>query len=407
MSDAIAQIPDNARVYCSGATAVPLALLRAMADDHGRWSRLDLVADYLIEPIAVFEHPGAPFFITSLQPNGALKPMMDGGAYTSAASPLSTWASQMAPGSPLAIDVALIHVSPPGPDGRFSLGVNTVATLDAMLAADLVVAQVNPQMPYTFGASELERDEIDLLVEADHPLAEFPPVHGNDTTEAIGTLIAAQIADGSWLQLGLGAVPDVLCRELQGHKNLGLHSGMIADGVIELAESGALTGADHPVFPGKIVTAGIFGTKRLFDWVDGNPDVVMVPPTITHGLDALAPLPNFCAVNSAIEVALDGSINSERVGDRVVSGPGGAPDYAAIVAAIDTARFFVGLPSTAARGTRSRIVESLQAPATVPGTQVDTVVTEFGLADLRGRTGAERSAALWSIAHPDFRPAPR
>ena len=400
----MAAIPDGSRIYSAGASAVPLGILEAMANQNDRWTAIELVSDYLPVPLPVFEHPGAPFHMTSLQPSGALKSMIEAGAYTSAASALSSWAAKMAKGGALAIDVALIHVSSPGPDGRFSLGVNTVTPLDAMAAADLVIAQVNPRMPYTYGAAEIELDEIDMLVEVDHAIVEFPAAVADATTQTVGALVAEQVANGSWLQLGLGALPDVVCAGLTGHQNLGIHSGMIADGVIDLHGSGALTGANHPDFPGKIVTGGIFGTKRLFDWAHQNRDIVMATPRVTHGLGAMAALPNFCAINSAIEVAIDGSINSERIGDRVISGPGGAPDYAEIAAAIPTARFFVALPSTAARGTKSRIVSELQAPATVPGEQVDVVITEHGVADIADLHGTDRARALATIADPTFRP---
>lgn len=404
VDEAVSTIPDDSRIFVSAGSSVPLTILEAMAERRDRWTAIEVVSDYLVAPLPLFAYPNAPFRITSLQPSGALKSMIDAGAYTSAASALSTWGNQISPGGALALDVAIIHVSPAGPDGRLSLGVNTVTTLDAMASADLVIAQVNPRMPYTYGASQLERDEIDILVDADHALVEFPAVNADATTKVVGQLVADQITDDSWLQLGLGALPDVVCAALAGHKRLGIHSGMIADGVIDLFASGALTGDAHPEFPGKIVTAGVYGTRRSFEWAHQNPNLVMAPPTVTHGLEAIAPLPNFCAINSSIEVALDGSINSERIGERVVSGPGGAPDYGEIMAATPSARFFVALPSTAARGTRSRIVSELQAPATVPGHHVDLVITEHGVANIADVTGSERAAALAAVAHPDFNP---
>ena len=177
---------------------------------------------------------------------------------------------------------------------------------------------------------------------------------------------------------------------------------MVSDGLIGLHASGALTGSKHPDFPGKIVTAMVGGTRPLLDFVDRNPDIVMVPPTITHGLAAIGRLDRFTAINSAIEVALDGSINSERVGDRVISGPGGSPDYAAIAHAAEGGRFIVALPSTAARGTVSRIVPELTVPATVAGPLVDVVVTEHGVADITGLNGTARADALRAIADPSF-----
>ena len=177
---------------------------------------------------------------------------------------------------------------------------------------------------------------------------------------------------------------------------------MVSDGLIGLHASGALTGSRHPDFPGKVVTAMIGGSRPLLDFVDRNPDVLMVPATITHGFEAIGRLDQFTAINSAIEVALDGSINSERIGDRVISGPGGSPDYAAVARATDGGRFIVALPSTAARGTMSRIVPELTVPATVSGQLVDIVVTEHGVADISDLAGEARADALRAIADPAF-----
>ncbi len=376
-----------------------------MAQERDRWSWIEFVSDYLVEPLPVFDHPGAPFHMASLQPSGALQTMVDAGAFRSAARELGAWAPAMAPGGDVAIDVAIVHVSEPGPDGRFSLGVSAATPLNAMASADLVIAQVNPRMPYTFGAAEIARDEIDLFVETEHELVEFPVAEPDDATRTIGALVAAEIPDGAILQLGLGALPEVVCAELSNHRDLGVHSGMISDGVMQLCLSGAFSGATHPDHPGKIVNGLIGGTRRLFDFVDRNPDVVTVPTAESHGMEALVRLPDFMAVNSSIEVALDGSINSERVGSRIVSGPGGAPDYARAASAAHGGRFFVALPATAARGTASRIVRHLQAPATVDGTLIDTVVTEFGVAIVRDLDPPARAEALRAIAHPDFRAA--
>ena len=402
MPQVLDALRDGSRIFVPGGSAVPTAVLDAMAAEHDRWTSIEFVADYLLEPLAVFDHPNEPFRLTSLQPSRALAAIVDTGAVTSAASALTTWAGLLAPNGALALDATIVHVSSPGPDGRFSLGVNTVTPLDAMASADLVIAQVNPQMPYTFGAAEIERDEVDLFVDVDHALVEFPAITPDATTRLVGANVAQQVADGSMLQLGLGALPDVVCAELANHQDLGIHSGMVSDGLIGLHASGALTGARHPDYPGKIVTAMIGGTRPLLDFVDRNPDVLMVPATITHGFEAIGRLDRFTAINSAIEIGLDGSINSERVGDRVISGPGGSPDYAAIAQATSGGRFIVALPSTAARGTVSRIVPELAVPATVAGQLVDVVVTEHGIATIAGLSGAARAEAIRSVADPAF-----
>ncbi len=402
MAQVLDAIQDRSRVFVPGGSAIPTAIIDAMAAERDRWTAIEFVADYLVEPASVFEHPNEPFSVTSLQPSRALASMVEAGAFRSAASALTTWRGLLAQGGSLTPDVAIIHVSPPGPEGRFSLGVNTVTPLDAMVSAGLVVAQINPHMPYTFGASEIERDEIDLLVDVDHRLVEFPAITPDDVTLAVGANVAGLVNDGAMLQLGLGALPDVVCAELANHRELGIHSGMISDGVIGLHASGALTGSRHPDFPDKIVTAMAGGTRPLHDFIHRNPEVLMVPATITHGAAAIGRLHNFTAINSAIEVALDGSINSERIGGRVISGPGGSPDYGDLAHATDGAQFIVALPSTAARGTVSRIVTELQGPPTVSGHLVDVVVTEHGAAEIGDLSGAARAEALRAIADPAF-----
>ena len=206
MTQALDAFRDHSRIYFPGASAVPSAILDAMAQERDRWTAIEFVAEYMLAPVAVFDHPNAPFTLTSLQPSRAVNKMVDAGAFTSAASALTTWAGLLAPTGALSLDATIIHVSTAGPDGRFSLGVNTVTPLDAMASSDLVIAQVNPQMPYTFGASEIERDEVDLFVEVDHPLVEFPVITPDATTRQVGANVAQQVRDGAMLQLGLGAL---------------------------------------------------------------------------------------------------------------------------------------------------------------------------------------------------------
>ncbi len=404
MSQALDAIADGARVYVCGGAAAPCDIDRAMADERHRWSSLDLVCDRLVAPLAMFDHPNQPFHLTSLQPGPAVDGMRDAGALTTEAVPFSRYGELLAAGGRCPIDVAVIHVSPPGPEGRFSLGVSAATPLAAMAAAPLVIAQVNPRMPYTFGAGELERSEIDLLVDVDHRLVESARAESNPTALLIGSLTASLIPDGAILQIGVGALADAVLTALHGHRDLGIHSGMISDGVIDLSESGALHGTTHPLFPGRMATGLANGTGRLFDFLDRNPAVVTVPASISHGQRTLRALPRFRAVNSAVEVALDGSANGEMIGLRVISGPGGAPDYAEAAAASPDGRYIVTLPATAARGKLSRIVGRLApgVPATVDGRFVSAVVTENGIADLEGLSDEDRAEALRAVADPDL-----
>ncbi len=403
MSQALDAIADRSRIFVSGGSAIPRAIDRAMAAERDRWAEIELVTDRLVEPLAVFAHPNAPFRVVSLQPSPAVDGMRAAGALITRAVPFSRFGSVMAAGGSSPIDVAIVHVSQPGPDGRFSLGVSVATPVTAIASADLVIAQVNQRMPYSFGAGELDRDELDLLVEVDHPLVESVRREPDETAVTIGALVAELIPDRAMIQIGVGALADAVLAALTDHRDLGVHSGMISDGIVELHRSGATTGVTHPRFPGRLVTGLVGGTATVFEFIDRNPDVVMVPTSISHGIDVVATLPDFTAINSAVEVALDGSVNGEMIGDRVVSGPGGAPDYAAGAAAAPGGRFVVAMPATAAQGQVSRIVGELAATRiTVPGHLVSLVVTEHGAADIGGLPLDRRAAALRAVAAPDL-----
>jgi acetyl-CoA hydrolase len=212
------------------------------------------------------------------------------------------------------------------------------------------------------------------------------------------------VAEGATLQIGLGALADAVLAALGEHRGLAVHSGMISDGIADLAAGGALTGTGHPLFPGRIVTGLVGGSKRAFDFVDRNPDVVTVPSSISHGPDVISRLPRFTAVNSAVEIALDGSMNGEMIGERVISGPGGARDYAMAAAAGVDGRFIVTLPATAGAGAISRIVSRLAdgVTTTVEGRYVTTVVTEHGVAEIGPLSGRARADAMRAIADERF-----
>lgn len=404
---ALDAIDDHSRVFVSGGSAMPVVLDRLLADQADRWTRLDLVCDRLLTPLAAFDHPDRPFHLTSLQPSPAVDPMREAGAYRSAAVPFSGFGHQISSAGPHPIDVAIVNVSPPGPSGRCSLGVSVATPLAAIGAAALVIAQVNPRMPYTFGYGELPLDSFDFLVEAEHELLETPgpAADGSPTMTTIGTSVAGLVPDGASLQMGIGAVADAVWAALVSHTDLAVHSGMISDGVVGLAASGALTGKHHPRFPGKIVAGLVGGTRTAFDFVDNNPDVLLVPTSISHGPSELRTLPRFTAVNSAVEVDLTGAANGENIGSRIISGPGGAPDYAAAASSHPDGQYIVALAATAAGGRHSRIVRALGpgVPRTVAGDQVSSVVTEYGVAALSGRSTTDRAQALAEVAAPPFR----
>ncbi len=405
LARALDRLVDGMRVYFSPICAVPVALLDALADQHERWTKLTLVTDYLIEPVAPFRHAGAPFQLISLQPTPAVEAMRAAGALRTVSASYGQFAGLLEPGGPLALDAMLVQVSPPGPEGRFSLGVGAGVTAELLRRVPLVIAEVNPAMPYTFGASECERSDFDLLVEVDHPLVELAVPEGDDIARAIGAHAASQVPDGATLEFGIGAIPESVLAALAGRADLGLHGGMISDAVVDLAACGALTGRRKSFDAGFHVGAGVVGTAKSFAWVDANPEVYLVGSRYSHGITVLARQERFTAINSAIEVACDGSVNAEVAGTKVISGPGGQPDFAIGASLAPGGISLITLRATAAGGRLSRIVSQLPAtsPTTLSRYLVDRVVTEFGVAELKGRSPEERRDALRAVAHPDHR----
>lgn len=407
MATALDAIADNARVYFPSGSGVPVSMLNAMVDERHRWTSLEVVTEYLVEAIPLFDHPNEPFRLLSLQPSRATAVMAEAGAMDVVPSSLRQWGDLLARTGPIPIDVAIIHVSPPGPDGRFSLGVGVATPIEVMAQAPIVIAQVNPHMPYTFGAGEIERDEVDFFVDGEHALVEMPPPFIDDTTRKIAARVIELIPDGSILQFGIGALPEAVLGSLSTRRNLGIHSGMLGDSAVTLHTSGAINGSTKPLWPGKITVGLGFGTRPLFDFMHRNPEILMLPASLTHGSEILKQMTGLVAINSAIEITLDGSVNAEMAGNRLLSGPGGQPDYAIAVSQSPGSRSVIALPSTAAGGKSSRIVRQLPAGATVtvPRYLIDTVVTEHGVAELWGRSLRQRAEALRAIADPTFHEA--
>lgn len=396
-------IPDRSLVYVTSLMGTPTAVVEAMAAESDRWSALETTSDYLIEPLATFDHPSRPFRHLTVQPSRALEAMAEAGALRTVSGCSSQFARLYRPGGALAVDVAVVQVSRPGPDGRFSLGTSGGATAELVRSAPVVLAEINPTMPYTRGATECDRTDFDALVEVDaHPLVELPVGPGGDVATKIGEHVASLVRDGAVIEYGIGAIPDAALAALANHANLGLHSGMLGDAAARLIDAGVMNGAGKAIDTGLHVTSALVGTAKVAQWADGRDDVIMVGSGYSHGVPALANQDRFTAINSAVEVAVDGSINAEVAGGRVVSGPGGQPDFAVGAALAADGVSVVALPATARGGTRSRIVRSISSDhlVTVPHFLADRVVTEFGVAALAGADRSEREARLLAIAAP-------
>jgi 4-hydroxybutyrate CoA-transferase len=305
----------------------------------------------------------------------------------------------------LPLDAAFINVTPPDAHGFCSLGTSVDATLAAVQSARTVVAQLNPLMPRTLGDSFVHVDQIDLAVEVSQPPHEHPVATIGDVERQIGEHVADLVPDGATLQLGIGAIPAAVGVALRGKRDLGVHTELFTDTVVDLVEAGALTGEAKEINRGKIVSAFVLGTSRLYRFIDDNPMVEMRPVDYTNDTAVIRRFRRMVAVNSAIEVDLSGQVVADSIGSRLYSGVGGQMDFIRGAALAEEGRAIIALPSTAAGGSASRIVSSLRAGAGVVTTRahVRTVVTEWGVAELFGRSLAERAHALITIAHPDFR----
>lgn len=302
-------------------------------------------------------------------------------------------------------DVALIHVSPPDKHGFCSFGISVDYTKPAAQVATTVIAQVNPNMPRTHGDSFIHVSEIDLVVESEQPIIELPPPKIGPVEEAIGKNIASLVEDGSCLQLGIGGIPDAVLLFLHQKNDLGIHSEMFSEGVVDLYNEGVITNAAKKYHPGKMVATFLMGTRRLYDFVDDNPVVNMLPVNITNDPYVIAQNDRVVAINSALQVDLMGQVVADAMGPVQFTGIGGQVDFVRGAARSRDGKAIIALPSTAKKGTVSRIVAAL-APGTAVTTMradVDYVVTEHGIAHLRGKGLRERAEALLEVAHPDFR----
>jgi acyl-CoA hydrolase len=305
------------------------------------------------------------------------------------------------------LDVALINVSPPDAHGYCSLGTSVDAALAATRSARTVVAQLNASMPRTLGDSFVHVDEIEIGLEVDAPPYEHASAEIGDTERRIGQYVAELIPDGATLQMGIGSIPAAVGLALRDKRDLGVHTELFTDVVLDLVEAGALTGAAKEVNRGKIVTAFMMGSRRLYEFVHDNPMIEMRPVDYTNDTAVIRRFRRMAAVNSAISIDLTGQVNADSIGTRLYSGVGGQMDFMRGAALAPEGRAIIALPSTAAGGRISRIVPVLAEGAGVVTTRahVRTVVTEHGVAELFGRSVRERARDLIAIAHPDFREA--
>jgi 4-hydroxybutyrate CoA-transferase len=402
--DAVSFVRSNATVFIHGACATPAPLIDALC------SRRDLEAVKLYHLHTAGPAPFAErgrereFRSVSLFTGAPLRAAIAEDRADFVPIFLSDIPGLFLSGA-VKLDVALLQVSPPDAHGFCSLGTSCDAAKAAAETAQVVIAEINEQMPRTHGNNVLPFDKIHAFVASDRPLVEHLPAAETAVEARIGELVADLVEDGSTLQMGIGGIPDAVLSRLHNKHDLGIHTEMFSDRVADLVESGAVTNRLKAVGAGRIVTSFINGSRRLFDFVHDNPLVAFYPCDWTNDTAVIRKNPKVVAINSAIQIDLSGQVCADSIGHRVFSGIGGQMDFIRGAALSRGGKPIIALPSTASGGSISRLVVELNAGAGVVTTRghVHWVVTEYGAVNLHGKSLRERADALISIAHPDFR----
>jgi len=401
---AVACVTSGMRVFVHGAAATPTPLVEALSR---RTDLADVTLYHLHTtgpaPFAAPEHAGRFFSVSLFAAAPVRAAIADGRAdyipiFLSDIPMLFT-------SRQVALDVALLQVSPPDAHGYCTLGSSVDTALAAARTARYVVAEVNDQMPRTHGNTLVPFSRIDAFTCTNRPLAVHPPSAPSAVEDAIGEHVAALVPDRATLQMGIGAIPDAALRRMFDKHDLGIHTEMFSDGVVDLVEAGVVTNRFKRVHAGRIATSFVAGTKRLYDFVHDNPFVQFYPCDHTNDTAVIRRNDHAVAINAALEVDLSGQVVADSIGFRIYSGIGGQMDFIRGAALSPGGVPIIALPSTAAGGGVSRIVPAINPGAGVVTTRghVHWVVTEYGAVNLFGKTLRQRAELLVGIAHPDFR----
>ena len=403
-ADAVALVGSGANVFVHGASATPTPLVEALC---GRTDLADVRLYHLhtagAAPFALPEQ-AERFRSVSLFTGPALRAPIAEGRADFVPVFLSDIPNLFRSGA-IRLDVALLQLSPPDAHGYCSLGTSVDTAKAAADCAQTIVAEINEQMPRTLGNTVVPLRRVARFVHTDRPLLEHGHEPETPVEGRIGEIVAGLVEDRATLQLGIGAIPDAVLSRLRDKRDLGIHTEMFSDGVVDLVEAGAVTNRYKTVHPNRIVTSFVTGTRRLFDFVDDNPLVEFHPCDRTNDTALIRRNPRVVAVNSALQVDLSGQVCADSLGHRIYSGIGGQMDFIRGAALSRGGKPVIALPSSARAGQVSRIVPELTAGAGVVTTRghVHWVVTEYGAVNLHGLSLRQRGEALISIAHPDFR----
>jgi acyl-CoA hydrolase len=403
-ADAVAEVKSGDRVFLQTAAATPQRLIDALVDRADELRNVEIISLHT-EGEAAYVRPEyrESFRLNALFVGRNVRSAVQEGLADAIPIFLSD-VPALFYRNVLPLDVAFVHVSPPDRHGYCSLGVSVDAARAAVHTARTVIAQVNPNMPRTHGEGLLHTSHIDAMVEVDDPLPETPRHELTDIELKIGQNVASIVENGATLQMGIGAIPDATLAALTHHRDLGIHTEMFSDGVVELVEKGVVTGRYKATHNEIIVASFLVGTRRLFDFVDDNPLVEMFGSDYINDTKEIRKNPKVTAINSAIEIDMSGQVCADSIGQRHFSGVGGQMDFIRGAALSPDGKPIIALPSVTKRG-ESRIVPVLKPGAGVVTTRahVQYVVTEYGIVNLHGKNMRQRAEALASIAHPDFR----
>lgn len=405
-AEAVSLIKSGDNVYIQGSTSVPETLVAALTARHSELRGVKLYSAFAVAdrqaPYCSIEYKESfevnSFFISSNIRHGQKE-----GIVNYIPSLLGEIPSYFRKGM-IQLDAVLINVSEPDEHGYCTYGISVDVTKSAVDTAKLVIAQVNKHMPRSFGDGVIHVSQMSAICRGDDPVVELPPIESSDVDRAIGQHIANMIPDGATLQIGVGGIPNAVLGALGGHKNLGLHTEAMTDGVIPLLEKGIIDNSQKTIYRGKSVASLALGTQRLYKYMDNNPSVLIRDVAWTNDPYIIRQNPKVMAVNSAIEVDLSGQVCADSIGRNIFSGVGGQHDFMYGGALSEGGKIFIALPSITPKG-HSKIAPILSAGAGVVTTraQAPYIVTEYGVAELKGKSLAERARALINIAHPTVR----
>jgi acyl-CoA hydrolase len=390
------------RVFIQSVAAAPQALIRGMMAQVPRVKNVEIVQLHTEGP--------APYAAPGMEPHFRVNAFFVGQNVRRAvqegrADYLPVFLSEVPSlfrKNILPVDIALIQVSPPDKQGFCSLGVSVDIAMAALEKARIIIAQINSAMPRTHGDGFIHINRIDYAVEENTPLPEHKSGQLSDIQMRIGQNVASLVEDGATLQMGIGAIPDATLAALVNHKDLGIHTEMFSDGIMDLVQKGVINGSRKRVHPGKIVSGFVMGTSQLYQFIDDNPSIALLDIAYVNDTAVIRRNPKVTAINSAIEVDLSGQICADSIGQSVFSGVGGQMDFIRGASLSEGGKPIIALPSTTSKG-ESRIVGMLKPGAGVVTTRahVHYIVTEWGIAELYGRNLRQRAQALINVAHPD------